>query len=58
MTGAGKYYMADDSAVICVEWEGPSSNHSLPLKEVRREDVENAGLNGAVGDKQIGGAHV
>lgn len=51
MTGTGKYYMADDSVVICVEWEGSSSNHSLPLKEVRGEDVENPGLNGAVSVK-------
>ena len=53
MKGAGKYYVADDSVVVCVEWEGPSSNHSLPLKEVRREDVENPGLNGAVSDKRV-----
>ena len=44
--------MADDPIVVCVEREGPSSNHSLPLKEVRREDVQNTGLHGAVNDKQ------
>jgi len=52
MTDVGKYYVADDPVIVCVEWEGPSSNHSLPLKEVRREDVQNTGLHGAVSDKR------
>jgi len=51
VTGVEKYYVADDSIAVGVEWEGPSSNHSLPLKEVRCENVQNSGLDWAVSDK-------
>jgi len=47
-----KRYMADYSIVVSVEREGPASNHSLPLKEVRREDVQNPGLHGTISDKR------
>ena len=53
MAGVEKYYVADDSIVVGFEWEGPPSNHSLPLKEVRREDVQNPGLHGVVSDKRV-----
>jgi hypothetical protein len=50
--GVGKDYVADNSIVVGVEWEGVPSNQSLPPKEVGCKDVQNPGLRGTISDKQ------
>lgn len=49
--GAGKRYVADNSIVVCVKRKRKSRNQSLPIKEVRCENVQNPSLRGYVGDK-------
>ena len=44
--GAGKHYVIDNPIVVGAEWEGISSNQSLPVKEVGRENVQNPALRG------------
>lgn len=52
MAHIGKGYVADDSMIVSVKWNGKSSNHTLPLEELRGEDVQNPALRGSVSDKQ------